>query len=180
MQDSGEKDRWLSENVVWPPIPAPYTRCRKFCLASTLVAALFSGACKGHPLTDEQMIALFQRNMDLFDQVAQESSLQPICPYANNPYSCVPSGSQQIENRLKRRLSLSIQRIYIDRKLNDSLWIPIETYGALSLSSATRGYVYCKCSLTPLTQNTIDALAQGANGVWYKPIGNGWMLFASR
>jgi hypothetical protein len=77
-------------------------------------------------------------------------------------------------------MQFPIERISIIRNSTESLWIPIQTYGALSMSSATRGYVYCKCSLSPTTRDTLEAAFQGENGEWFRPIGGNWMLYGSR
>jgi hypothetical protein len=65
----------------------------------------------------------------------------------------------------------------IKRKVGGSLWVPMEEYGFLSISSWGRGYVYCECPLTPVTKDTNQ---ETDNGVWYKPIEDGWMLYIAR
>jgi hypothetical protein len=133
-----------------------------------------------HPLTDDQMIQAFNLNRELFEQMARQSLDRPDCPYANNPHSCVPRDAKLIESRLRQTTQFPIERISIIRNATVSLWIPIQTYGALSMSSATRGYVYCKCSLGPTTRDTLEAAFHGENGEWFRPIGGDWMLYGSR
>jgi hypothetical protein len=136
-------------------------------------------SCMGHPTTDDQLIKTFQQNRGLFEEAARDSTPEHInCPYVKYPDICVPKDAQGLQDRFKRTLSVPIESIYIKRKLNGSLWLPVETYGVLSMSSETRGYVYCACSLTPTTKDTLDSPPD--NGVWYRPIGDGWMLFVAR
>ncbi len=148
----------------------------KGVLATAVVLALL-GSCAGHPLTDETLITIFEQNKKVFYAVAQDSfSSKPVCPHPQDPYLCDPKGSSELIARLKRELHLEIKEIYIDRKRYESLWIPVETYGYLSMSSSTRGYVFCRHQLTPVTNNTLAVDAQGYS---FRPIGDGWMLYVA-
>lgn len=137
-------------------------------------------SCTRPPLTDEKLITSFRQNRAIFVELASALSAADLNCAGKDPSICVLKGSPSIENKLKLQSGLPIQSVYVKRNLGDSLWVPVQTYGPLSMSSSTRGYVYCKCSLEPLTRNTIEALGQGTNGIWYRPIENGWMLFAAR
>jgi len=132
------------------------------------------------PLTDEQMIQAFNQHQALFEEIARQALDRPDCPYANNPHSCVPKDAKSIESRLRREMPFPLKEIYIIRDAGESLWIPTETYGYLSISSATRGYVYCKCSLGSTTADTLEAVFRGENGEWFRPIGGDWMLWGGR
>ncbi len=156
-------------------------RFRQKCLFKCFLSVLpLVVSCTKPPLTDDDLIASFQRNRSLFKELAFASpALDRDCTSKDSSI-CVPKASQGLENKLKSQLHLPILDFYIKRDLGDSLWIPVQTYGPMSMSSSGRGYVYCKCSLGPLTGDTIEALGKGANGVWYRPIEDGWMLFAVR
>jgi hypothetical protein len=113
----------------------------------------------------------------VFDDVARDSfSDKPDCPHPRDPYVCEPRRSGELIAELKGKLGLPIKEIYIDRQRYNSLWIPVETYGYLSISSSTRGYVFCRQQLTPVTNDTLAANAQGYS---FRPIGEGWMLYGA-
>jgi hypothetical protein len=140
---------------------------------------LILSSCMGHHTTDDQLIKTFQQNRGLFEELARDSTSEHInCPYINDPDICVPKDAGELQGKFKRALSVPIESIYIKRKLNGSLWLPVETYGVLSTGSETRGYVYCACSLAPTTKDTRDSPPD--NGIWYRPISDGWMLFVAR
>lgn len=76
----------------------------------------------------------------------------------------------------QRELHLPIKDIYIYRRRDGSLWIPVQTYGYLSISSSTRGYVFCRHQLGPVTS---DTPAEDKQGYSFRPIGDGWMLYVA-
>jgi hypothetical protein len=144
-------------------------------LGLLFLVILWITSCGRRPLTDDELIAAFRRDRTIFDAVVRDTYANPfVCSFQND---CVPKNVKPLQERLKQTLGLPVEAVYIKRELCDSLWIPIETYGFLSISSWTRGYVYCRCSLTPATQDTNEEMD---NGVWYRPIGDGWMLFIAR
>jgi hypothetical protein len=146
--------------------------------SSMLVLLLWLTSCNHSPRSDDQLIAAFQRHHVFFDRIVGESYAgPPDCPFANDPDVCEPKNAKTLRNLIKQELALPVEGVYRKRRRGDSLWIPIETRGILSMSSFTRGYVYCKCSLTPLTK---DTLGEPENGSWYRPIGDGWMLYIAR
>jgi hypothetical protein len=147
----------------------------RLLLLPLTLALLGFTSCSGHPATDAQLITAFKRNSTFFDTIARESNVAvQVCPYQNDPDICVPKDVQKLKDRVKNTLSLPVEDIHIERKRGNSLWISIESYGILSTRTSTRGYVYCECSLTPTTKNTLYEIE---NGIWYRPIGNGWALF---
>lgn len=156
-------------------------RCRVPFKCASFGVFLLLASCANPPMTDDNLIAIFGRNRAVFAELAASASsfVGPNC-VDSGPSICVPTGAEAIKDRLKLQLTLPVAGIYVKRSQGGSLWIPVQTYGSLSISSSTRGYVYCECSLEPSTGDTIEALAQGTNGVWYRPIENGWMLFAAR
>ncbi len=148
---------------------------RDLRLALLLIAILGVTSCSRRPLTDDRLITAFRENRAVFNEVRQASySAQPACDFKNDPEVCLPRDSQDLKTRLKQKLALPVEDIYIDRRLGDSLWIAIETSGILGISSSTRGYVYCMCALTPTSK---DTLQENENGRWYKPIEDGWMIY---
>ena len=141
------------------------------------VLCALSQSCGGHALTDSRLITAFENNRDLFDEVARTSVAGLLaCRSQREPSLCEPEDSPKLVRQLTQRLGLPIQAIYVNRKMSDSLWIPVETSGILSISSSTRGYVYCACTLAPLTNDTVSV---GERGTSYRPIGVGWMLYVS-
>jgi hypothetical protein len=141
----------------------------------TLLGLLCS--CSGHPLTDEALITMFEQNKSIFGELVSESySGTPNCLSPRDPDICAPNLSSQIMAQWNGKLKLPIKDMYIDRRRWDALWIPVQTYGYLSISSSTRGYVYCRHQLTPVTS---DTLAESRNGYSFRPIGDGWMLYVA-
>jgi hypothetical protein len=153
---------------------------RRF-LELAIVASLGLASCgKSRPArTDDDLIAVFRQNRAAFDRLIAISFASTDC-VSKGSSICEAAGSKAVVSELSSRLGLPIEAAYIKRNLLNSLWLPVESYGPWSMSSSSRGYVYCKCSLEPLTQNTLEALGQGTNGVWYRPVESGWMLFAVR
>jgi hypothetical protein len=146
----------------------------------SLASLSLLAACARPPLTDDDLIKAFQRNRRVFDAIASQSNASnPDCS-EKDPTICVPKTARSLESEFKRKTGLPVKAIYFKIDLSRSLWIPLESYGPLSMSSSSRGYVFCKCNLLPITQDTIEALGQGTNGEWYRPLDGGWMLFAVR
>ncbi len=146
-------------------------RCR---LALVVLCLFTTGSCSRHPMSDAQMIAAFQHNRSSFAHlVITAYSQPPVCRFQNEPNSCEPQGARALKRELSHMLQFSVEGIYIDRK-QGALRIPIESYGILATGSTTRGYMYCNCSLGPITQDTLDEVR---NGIWYRSISDGWALF---
>jgi hypothetical protein len=129
------------------------------------------------PLTDDRLIFVFDQNWKVFDGVVGRVSRgNPDCVPSQDHDICEPRNATEIVAGLRRQLGAPVEGIYVNRKLHNSLWIPIETTGLLSMSSSTRGYVY---SASPLTPFVTDTLSEDTRGYSYKPIRNGWMLYVA-
>jgi hypothetical protein len=140
-----------------------------------IIALGLLGSCSGHPLTDEALIATFEQNKAVFRELVSESyASAPSCLGPRDSDICVPTVSHQLKAEWGGKVKLPIKDLYIDRRHHDSLWIPVQTYGYLSISSSTRGYVFCRNPLAPITR---DTLAENRNGYSFRPIGDGWMLY---
>ena len=134
-------------------------------------------SCSSPAISDDAMIGAFNRNRVFFEQVVEQSrSIQLVCPDHNDRNICQPKDASELQAKLRQQLGFPVERIYVDVNRSDSLWIPVQTTGYLSISSSTRGYVYCKCQLTPVTK---DTLSEEAHGYSFRPINNGWMLFVA-
>jgi hypothetical protein len=146
----------------------------------TLFLALTSCAESKPARTDDDLIAIFRQNSATFDNlVARSLSSPPNCE-AKDPNICEPVGANDVQADVSHQLGLQVEAVYIKRNLSNSLWVPVESYGYWGMSSSSRGYVYCRCSLGPQTKDTLEAIGQGTNGTWYRQIEDGWMLFAAR
>ena len=170
--------RLQPKTLDWGWMSADLRPQRTTRLGLLFLAVLWLPSCTKPPISDDQFISAFRRDRALFESLVQESYASPfVCPFKSDPDICLPKNVLSLQRRLEQRLGLPVLDVYVKRHLNDSLWIPMEEYGYLSMSSWVRGYVYCKCSLSPLTKDTDQEME---NGVWYRPIEDGWMLFIAR
>lgn len=151
---------------------------RAFIYFGWLSWSIFAtNSCTRHSLTDEQLTSIFREKRPMFDRVLHES-LAPFqgCEFKQTDAICIPKDERAIKQWLAEGLGIQIEDVYINRNLGNSLWIPIETHGHLSISSWTRGYVHCICALSPETKDTLQAYG---NGNWYRPLGNGWRIYVA-
>lgn len=145
--------------------------------ALMLFAVVSLASCSSSPITDDRLISIFLRNRSVFESIAQRALAER--PYCHNPPDaafCDPKGSVELVSELRKDSGLPISEMYINRKIGASLWIPVQTYGPLSISSSTRGYVYSGATLLPIVKDTLDDEIRGYS---YRPIGFGWMIYLS-
>ena len=134
-------------------------------------------SCSRHTVSDDELIAAFKHDSTLFERLAQNVYANPFNCYKEAPDICLPTGIDLLKAQIEKTLTFPVLGMHVKRRLNNSLWIPVLSNGAsLSINSKTRGYVYCQCPLTPVTDDTAH---EGRSGVWYRTIGHGWMLYVS-
>jgi hypothetical protein len=146
-------------------------------LLITTVGAFLLASCQGRVRSDDELAAAFSSNEQSFDAIASTYTAgRVLCPHRNYPDDCVLSGADEVGGRLVGdRL---VQVIYVKRNRggDDGVWMPVESYGALSISSSTRGYVYLDNPPSTLVKDTLDP---GTNGSYYKPFKGNWYLFVA-
>jgi hypothetical protein len=147
-------------------------------MASALLAILgmftFVG-CHHAPLSDEDLTRSFLSNEGSFRNLAAiYTSGHALCSEKSDADTCVLSVSQVDPSHILR--SAHVQVVYVKKHhgADDGLWLPVQTYGAMSTSSSTRGYVYLDSS----PQFTVpDTLGVDKKGSFYKPLKKGWYIF---
>lgn len=150
------------------------TRC---CSTLLCAVSLMLLACRDHPRTDADLATAFHSNTRWFadlagaytagDVACQRSDLGPNCRIRHH--------SEAIDSLRSRA---HVEEVYVLESAGaaDGLWMPVEVYGILSMSSSVRGYVYLKRPATGSVANTLDVFAKGRH---YKPLGDGWYLFVA-
>jgi len=97
-------------------------------LPAAILAAVLLSSCSGHPLTDDRLISVFEHNRTFFAEVAREAFSRPlVCPYTHDPDVCEPRGEADLLLKLRQRLRVPILDIYVDRKGDSALRIPVES-----------------------------------------------------
>jgi hypothetical protein len=139
-----------------------------------VVAFLLASSCS-RPLTDERLIAEFDRNRPLFERLRGLSVAKNLnCPYANNPDICIPKSSEQVLALPKRNTGFADMTVWVRRQQNVEINVPVETIGMLATSTHVFGYIYSRSDLGPLVDNVGQELAKRQV---YKRIDGDWYLF---
>jgi len=145
---------------------------QRLCLFSLL--AIFLG-CRHVPISDDDLVKSFLTNKGQFDILQSTYSAgQLACSSKSDPDICVVSETLPATRRL--RDSAHVQSVYVKRSAgrDNGLWMPVETYGAMSTASSTRGYVYLNKSPDARVSDTLSIDQKGSH---YKLLAGRWYLF---
>jgi hypothetical protein len=138
------------------------------------VLALFMG-CTHKPLTDGDLTKAFLANREAFRALSVSYAEGHVsCGNKNDPDICVMSGSESVISRLREDAHVQSAYVKRDRAGDNGLWLPVETYGAMSTSSSTRGYVYLDSSPVDTVPDTLSTDKKGSH---YKLLEDHWYLF---
>jgi hypothetical protein len=137
----------------------------------------FLSGCTRKPLTDADLAKSFFTNREWFGEVSSSYNNNHItCSNRTDPDICVISDAQSAITRL--RGDARVQSVYVKRNHDgdNGLWMPVQTYGVMSTSSSTRGYIYLK-NAPKVTVG--DTLAADRKGTYYRALSGQWYLFVS-
>ena len=158
---------------------ANFLGCRKHNLA-TQALLIFSAlallvGCTNKPKSDDDLAQPFVANKEWFSVLASSYLEGHVtCPSKNDPDICVLSDSSAAISHLRK--DAHIQSVYIKRNRagDNGIWIPVQSYGVMSTSSSTRGYVYLESSPAVTVSSTFSNDQKGSH---YKPLEGRWYLF---
>ena len=149
---------------------------RLFAVVAFL-AMIFATDCRHKPLSDDRLAHIWLSNENWFEQISSAYVAGKVdCSNERDPDICLGTGSEAAISNLRR--NAGIQSVYVKRNRGDDngVWLPVETYGVLSTSSSTRGYVYL--GQPPRPRMTVDdTLAADSKGTKLKPIKDHWFIF---
>jgi hypothetical protein len=147
---------------------------KRFWMCVLLISSCSS--CS-RPLTDDKLIDEFNKNRQLFAELASQADLQNLdCPHPNDPNICVPKGSDEVVKELKRKTGFDGMQAYVRTGPQYALWVPVQLTGYLSTSTSVFGYVYTRSELSPLVGTVWNDLEQRQA---FKRIAGNWYLFVS-
>jgi hypothetical protein len=131
--------------------------------------------CMHKPISDDNLAKSFMANKSLFNNL-ETSYLEGrlSCSDKSDRDICVLPDSSPIVIHLRE--SAQVESVYVKRNpAGDSgIWIPVQTYGAMSTASSTRGYVYLNHSPAATVSDTLSTDQKGSH---YKPLADRWYLF---
>jgi hypothetical protein len=142
-----------------------------------LFASAFILGCHQKPLSDSLLADRFSVNENWFDDVSSRyASGQIICDDKRDTDICIVTVPRDVLSHLQQ--SAGVQSVYVKRNHpdDDGVWFPIQTYGFMSMSSSTRGYVYLKNPPSALISDTLDDDTKGNH---YKSLKDHWYLFTA-
>ena len=148
--------------------------CRLMLSAVALLGATAVG-CGHKPINDEELERNFLASESLFVQLSSAYSQREIqCVDSQHPDSCLLRDQRSILEALGRKAHVRSAYVKKNRTKDNGLWLPVQTYGILSTSSSTRGYVYLQHPTKVTVSNTLDIDTKGAS---YRPLTDGWYIF---
>jgi hypothetical protein len=150
----------------------------KSLLLVATVGILLPVGCQERVRSDDELVAVFVTNEKWFDAIASAYvSGKVICPDKSFPDDCVLSDAK---GAVKRVIEDShVQAIYVKRNRgrDDGIWMPVQTYGVLSINSSARGYAYLD---NPPSSYVKDTLEVDQNGSYYVPLKGKWFIFITK
>jgi hypothetical protein len=99
-----------------------------------------------------------------------------VCADKRHADICTVAGIQDALSHLRE--NVGIQSVYVKRHHpgDDGVWLPVQTYGVMSMSSSNRGYVYLKSPPSALITDTLNDDTKGSH---YKSLKGHWYLFTT-
>jgi hypothetical protein len=151
------------------------------CLKPLTLLATFGilvlAGCQEKARSDGELAAMFYSNEKWFEVIASTYTAgKVICSDTKYPDDCVLSDGEPAVRRLIEDGRVQVVYVKRNRGGDDGVWIPVQTYGVMSMSSFTRGYVYLD---KPPSSFVKDTLSVYGNGSYFKPLKGKWYLFIS-
>jgi hypothetical protein len=148
---------------------------RKVPLPLIMIALAFVVGCQQKPPTDKVLSTDFSSNKESFFLLSKAYDAgHVVCSDAGDPDICSLEDSTAVVDELRRRAHVEAAYVKKAHSKDDGIWLPVQTYGVMSTSSSSRGYVFLRHPPSASVKDTLDVDAKGS---YYKALAGGWYLF---
>jgi hypothetical protein len=149
-----------------------------FAVWLLLAPLSFVIGCRAKVITDQELVSRFSAHEESFNALSKSYEAgEVICPSKDDQNICKLANSESLLPSLHG--SDPVKDVYVKRNLggDDGIWLPVQSYGAMSMSSSSRGYVYLK---RPPSELISDTLEESRNGTHYRRLKGNWFLFSAQ